>query len=121
MSKEFLKVSEILYEIGKHSRGEKREFIFRSAISRAYYGVLWFIRDFHRLRESEDLHKIVLKALKNNHNDFVLNLFLELKTARIDADYKVKNKKLLKTIDKKITKLYINIAKSIIMYIEKGV
>ncbi|MDQ7055002.1 MAG: hypothetical protein Q9M89_00195 [Persephonella sp.] len=120
MSKGFLKVAEELYELGKRSRGEKREFAFRSAISRAYYGVLWYIRDFYGL-ESEDLHKIVLKTIINKHSDFVVDLLTELKTARIDTDYKVKKRKLLKTIDKNITKLYINIAKSIITYVEKGV
>ncbi|MBK3332783.1 hypothetical protein GWK41_06845 [Persephonella atlantica] len=121
VNKGFLKVAEELYELGKRSKGEKREFAFRSAISRAYYGVLWYVRNFYNLRESEDLHKIVLKTLINKHSDFVVDLLIELKTARVDADYKVKKRKLLKTIDKNVTKLYINIAKSIITYVEKGV
>ena len=121
MSKGFLKVAEELYELGKRSRGEKREFVFRSAISRAYYGVLWYIRNFYNLRESEDLHKIVLKKLEKNHNEIVVLLFLELKQARVDADYKKQKLKILKQVDKNSVKKYINTAKTIISYIEQGV
>ncbi|NPA54135.1 MAG: hypothetical protein GXO21_05640 [Aquificae bacterium] len=121
MSKGFLKVAEELYKLGVNSRGDKREFAFRSAISRAYYGVLWYVRDFYKLRESEDLHKVVLKKLERNHDEIVLFLFLELKQARVDADYKWKNLKILKQVDKKVAKQYINMAKSIINYIERGI
>ncbi len=120
MSKGFLKVAEELYESGKKSRGEKREFLFRSAISRAYYGVLWYIRDFYKLRESEDLHKIVLKQIEKKHGLLVKKLFLELKYARIDVDYKKKNLKNIKFVDKNTTGYYIKLANVIIKYIERG-
>jgi hypothetical protein len=120
MGKGFLKVAGELYEIGKKSKGEKREFAFRSAISRAYYGVLWYIRELYKLRESEDLHKIALKQIEKKHGLLVKKLFLELKYARIDADYKKENLKNVKLIDKNTASYYIKLANAIIKYIERG-
>ena len=112
MSKGFLKTAEQLYELGKKSRGEKREFAFRSAISRAYYGVLWYIRDFYKLRESEDLRLVVKKALeKRNLSDTLEDLRL-LSFARVQADYRKKNIRI--EIDEKTTKDYIKLAYKII-------
>ncbi len=112
MSKGFLKVAEELYELGKRSRGEKREFLYRSAISRAYYGVLWYIRDFYKLRESEDLRLVVKKALEKRELTQTLTYLKKLAFARIQADYRKKNIRI--EIDEKATKDYIKLAYEII-------
>jgi len=116
MSKGFLKVAEELYELGKRSRGEKREFAFRSAISRAYYGVLWYIRDFYNLRESEDLRVITYKALKKRNLSQIIEDLKELSQARIQADYRKKRLKI--TIDEITTNYYIKLALKIINSLE---
>ena len=116
MNKGFLKVAEELYELGKRSRGEKREFLFRSAISRAYYGVLWYIRDFYKLRESEDLRLIVKKALEKRNLTQASQGLKKLAFARIQADYRKKNIKI--QIDEKTTKDYIKLAYEIINLLE---
>ncbi|WP_457643080.1 hypothetical protein [Persephonella sp.] len=116
MSKGFLKVAEQLYELGKSSRGDKREFAFRSAISRAYYGVLWYIRDFYGLRESEDLRIITYKALKKRNLLQVIEDLKELSQARIQADYR--KKKLKITVDEITTNYYIKLALKIINSLE---
>ncbi len=118
MSKGFLKVAEELYELGKRSRGEKREFFFRSAISRAYYGVLWYIRDFYNISEDKDLHSSVLKIVKRYHSNFLQNQLNKLRLARIDSDYKIKTFKILRGIEKNQTIYYIKLAESIVKTIE---
>ena len=118
MSKGFLKIAEELYELGKKSRGEKREFLFRSAISRAYYSVLWYIRDFYKIAEEKDLHSSVMKVVIRNHSGFLQNQLNKLRLARIDSDYKIRTFKVLKGIEKNQTIYYIKLAKSIIKMLE---
>jgi len=118
MSKGFLKVAEELYELGKKSRGEKREFLFRSAISRAYYGVLWYIRDFYKIKEDKDLHSSIMKVVAHYHSNFLQIQLNKLRLARIDSDYKIKTFKILKGFEKNQTLYYIKLANSIIKMLE---
>ena len=60
-----------------------------------------------------------MKQIEKKHGLLVKKLFLELKYARIDADYKKKNLKNLRLIDKITTDYYIKLANTIIKYIER--
>ncbi|WP_456401504.1 hypothetical protein [Persephonella sp.] len=114
MSKGFLKVAEELYKLGVNSRGDKREFAFRSAISRAYYGILWYIRDFYGLKGT-DLHGMARAVL--GKKDIEMKTFLDkLGKARNQADY---SKNPYIKIDKKAVRYYINLAKTIILSLSK--
>jgi len=114
MSKGFLKVAEELYELGKRSRGEKREFAFRSAISRAYYGVLWYIRDFYGLKGT-DLHGMA-RATLGKRNVELKTLLVKLGKARIQADYyKIPSI----NIDERNVRYYIYLARTIIRGLSK--
>ncbi len=115
MSKGFLKVAEELYELGKRSRGEKREFAFRSAISRAYYGVLWYVRNFYGLKGT-DLHGMARAVLNKRRLYKAKEELIILGKARNQADYQ---KTPILKFDEKTTKLYIYLAKQIIRSLEK--
>lgn len=110
MNKEFLKVAEDLYKIGLTHKGKKREFYFRSSISRAYYGVLWYIRDFYDLKGT-DLHGMA-RAVLSTKNQELKALIDILGRGRNYADY---YKKSPIKFDEKVTKTYIEIAKRIVM------
>ncbi|NPA52564.1 MAG: hypothetical protein GXO22_06685 [Aquificae bacterium] len=114
MSKGFLKVAEELYKLGVNSRGDKREFAFRSAISRAYYGVLWYVRDFYNLKGT-DLHGMARAVL--GKRDIELKLLLDsLGKVRNYADYQ-ENAPI--KFDEGNTRYYIKIAKKIISGVRK--
>jgi len=115
MSKGFLKIAEELYELGKKSRGEKREFLFRSAISRAYYGVLWYIRDFYKLKGT-DLHGMSRSILGKKGLTELKRELIWLGKARNQADYE---KIASIDIDEGTTKYYIYLAKRIIKGLRK--
>ncbi|WP_456393343.1 hypothetical protein [Persephonella sp.] len=114
MSKGFLKVAEELYKLGVNSRGDKREFAFRSAISRAYYGVLWYIRDFYGLKGT-DLHGMARAVLGKNDINLKIKLDL-LGRMRNYADYYENSPK---KIDESSTRYYIYLAKEIIRGLKK--
>ena len=114
MSKEFFKVAEDLYKIGLTYSGKKREFYFRSAVSRAYYGTLWFIRDYYGLKGT-DLHGMARAVLARK--DIKLKEMLDmLGRIRNYADY---YEKVPVDFDAKSVKFYIEIGKSITLRLKK--
>lgn len=112
--KEFLKVAEDLYKIGLTYTGKKREFYFRSAVSRAYYGVLWYIRDYYGL-QGTDLHGMVRAVL--GKRDIKLKETLEMiGRLRNYCDY---YSKIPVEFDTKSVKFYIELAKGILVRLKK--
>jgi len=107
--KEFLKIAEDLYKIGVISKGKKKEFYFRSAVSRVYYGVLWYIRDLYNLKGT-DLHGMA-RAVVGEKDKYLYNLLLVLSRYRNYADYQ-KNPPI--DFNEKNTKIYLEKAKEII-------
>ncbi len=112
--KEFLKIAEELYQIGLTHKGKKREFYFRSAVSRAYYGVLWHIRSFYGLNTT-DLHGAT-RAVLGQKNPELKRLLDILGRGRNYADY---NPNPPIKFDENVTKTYIDIAKKVTMRLEK--
>ncbi|EDP73524.1 hypothetical protein [Hydrogenivirga sp. 128-5-R1-1] len=112
--KEFFKVADDLYKIGLTYTGKKREFYFRSAVSRAYYGVLWFIRNYYSLRGT-DLHGMARAVLAKNNID-LKNMLEMLGKVRNYADY---YEKIPIDFDAKSVKFYIELAKSIVLRLKK--
>ena len=112
MSKGFLKIAEeILQNIDSYT-GSKKEFYVRTGISRAYYGLIWHIRD--RLSKQgynfkgKNLHGYIPKILASMGRFDLIEEFEILKAKRNDADYNLKSEfKKLKTLDKKTLKVYI--------------
>ncbi len=115
MSKGFLKVAEELYKLGVNSRGDKREFAFRSAISRAYYGVLWYIRDFYGLKGT-DLHGMARAVLEKKNLHLEKEELRMLVKARNQADYQENS---TMKFDEKTVRHYIYVAKKIIRSLKK--
>ena len=112
MSKGFLKVAEdILNSVDDYS-GQKKEFYIRTGISRAYYGLIWHLKD--RLSKQgynfkgKNIHHFIPKVLADMGKLKEAKKFEELKTMRNDADYRHKSEfKKLKTVDKRTLKTYI--------------
>ncbi|NPA52677.1 MAG: Spc97/Spc98 family protein [Aquificae bacterium] len=112
MSKGFLKVAEdILKNIDNYS-GSQKEFYIRTGISRAYYGLIWQLKE--RLEKQgynfkgKNIHHFIPKVLADIGKFKEAKKFEELKTIRNDADYRYKSEfKKLKTIDKRTLKTYI--------------
>ncbi len=112
MSKGFLKVAEdILNSVDDYS-GQKKEFYIRTGISRAYYGLIWHLKD--RLSKQgynfkgKNIHHFIPKVLADMGKLKEAKKFEELKTMRNDADYRQKSEfKKLKTVDKRALKTYI--------------
>ncbi|EDP73394.1 hypothetical protein [Hydrogenivirga sp. 128-5-R1-1] len=112
MNKEFLKIAEEILENIDNYTGRKKEFYVRTGISRAYYGLIWYLRD--RLSKQgynfkkKNLHSHIPKVLINMGRLEEAKKFEELKTIRNDADYNLKSEfKRLKTLDKKTLRVYI--------------
>ena len=112
MSKEFLKIAEdILKDIDNYT-GKRKEFYIRTGISRAYYGLIWYLRD--RLSKqgynfkNKNMHSHIPKVLADMGRFDLMERFEILKAKRNDADYNLKYEfKKLKTLDKKnIKSLY---------------
>lgn len=84
--------------------------MFRSAISRAYYGVLWYIRDFYGLKGT-DLHGMARSVLEKKHLYTEKEELRMLGKARNQADYQENS-----TIkfDEKTVRHYIYIARKIV-------
>ena len=112
--KEFLKIAEDLYHIGLTHKGKRREFYFRSAVSRAYYGVLWYVRDFYDIKTT-DLHGVV-RAVLGKKSPELKRLLDILGRGRNYADY---NPNPPIKFDDNVLKTYIDIAKRIVMRLEK--
>jgi len=112
--KYFLKVAEDLYRIGLTYTGKRKEFYFRSAISRAYYGVLWYIRDLYKIK-GNDLHGLARAVLGQKDED-LLELLNLLGRYRNYADY-YENPPIPFT--ESYVKFYLSLAKRIIMRLPK--
>ncbi|WP_457626964.1 hypothetical protein [Persephonella sp.] len=112
MSKGFLKVAEdILKNIDNYS-GSQKEFYIRTGISRAYYGLIWQLKE--RLEKQgynfkgKNIHHFIPNILLSMGKFKEARKFEELKTIRNDADYRLKKEfKGIKNIDKRILKTYI--------------
>ena len=112
MSKEFLKIAEDILKDVDNYTGKRKEFYVRTGISRAYYGLIWYLRD--RLSKkgynfkSRNMHSFIPNVLINMGKLKEAKKFEELKIKRNDADYNLKSEfKKLKTLDKKALKTYI--------------
>ncbi len=112
--KELFKIAEDLYKIGLTHKGKKREFYFRSAVSRAYYGVLWSIRDYYNLKGT-DLHSMARAVLAEK--DIKLKEMLDmLGKVRNYADY---YEKMPIDLTPKRVSFYIELAKNITLRLSK--
>ena len=121
MSKEFLKIAEDILKNLDNYTGRQKEFYVRTGISRAYYGLIWYLRD--RLSKQgynfkgKNLHSYIPKVLASLGRFDLIEDFEILKTKRNDADYNTKLEfKKLKTLDKKALKVYI---KDVHLFISK--
>ncbi|WP_457621594.1 hypothetical protein [Persephonella sp.] len=112
MSKGFLKISEdILKNVDTYS-GSQKEFYIRTGISRAYYGLIWQLKE--RLEKQgynfkgKNIHHFIPKVLASLGRFDLVEEFENLKIIRNDADYRLKNEfKRLKRVDRKELKSYI--------------
>ena len=121
MSKGFLKVAEDILENIDNYSGKTKEFYIRTGISRAYYGLIWYLRN--RLSKKgynfrgKNVHHFISKVLANEGRLDLVEEFEVLKAKRNDADYReTKEFKKLKNIDKRVLKAYI---KDIHLFISK--
>lgn len=112
--KGFLRVAEDLYRIGLTYNGKRKEFYFRSAVSRAYYGVLWYIRDFYK-EKGTDLHGLA-RAILGKKDKNLLEMLNMLGRYRNYADY---YKKSPIPFTENYVKFYLILAKKIIMRLPK--
>ena len=121
MSKGFLKVAEdILNSVDDYS-GQKKEFYIRTGINRAYYGLIWHLKD--RLSKQgynfkgKNIHHFIPKVLADMGKYDLLEDFEILKQKRNDADYNKKTEFVkLRNIDKRELKVYI---KDVHLFISK--
>ncbi len=112
MSKEFLKIAEDILKNLDNYTGRQKEFYVRTGISRAYYGLIWYLRD--RLSKQgynfkgKNLHSYIPRILMIIGKEKEAKKFESLKLKRNEADYSLKSEfKKLKTLDKKALKTYI--------------
>ncbi len=112
MSKEFLKIAKYILKNLDNYTGRQKGFYVRTGISRAYYGLIWYLRD--RLSKQgynfkgKNLHSYIPKILMRIGSLEEAKKFEELKTIRNDADYNIKSEfKRLKALDKRNLKAYI--------------
>ncbi len=112
MSKEFLKIAEDILKNLDNYTGRQKEFYVRTGISRAYYGLIWYLRD--RLSKQgynfkgKNLHSYIPKVLASLGRFDLVKRFEILKAERNDADYNIKSEfKRLKTLDKRTLRAYI--------------
>ena len=112
MSKEFLKIAKDILKNLDNYTGRQKEFYVRTGISRAYYGLIWYLRD--RLSKQgynfkgKNLHSYIPRILMRMGKLDEAFEFENLKIKRNDADYNLKSEfKKLKTLDKKTLKTYI--------------
>ena len=112
MNKEFLKIAEEILENIDNYTGRKKEFYVRTGISRAYYGLIWYLRD--RLSKQgynfkkKNLHSHIPKVLASMGRFDLIEDFETLKAQRNDADYRARNELLwLTTLDKRALRTYI--------------
>ena len=112
MSKEFLKIAEdILKDIDNYT-GKRKEFYVRTGISRAYYGLIWHLRNSLSKQgynfKNKNMHSHIPKVLASMGRFDLIEDFEVLKAQRNDADYNLKSEfKRLKTLDKKTLRVYI--------------
>ncbi|NPA58040.1 MAG: hypothetical protein GXN94_01970 [Aquificae bacterium] len=112
MGKGFLKVAEdILKNVDNYS-GSQKEFYIRTGISRAYYGLIWQLKERFEKNgynfKGKNIHHFIPKVLASLGRFDLVEEFEILKAKRNDADYRtIKEFVWLKRVDKKELKSYI--------------
>lgn len=106
-------------ELAEKLQQEKSEEAFRTAVSRAYYGVFCPLRNLKRLRgyTTGNVHRELidrLKASQNKTEQEIGQILDDLRKERNHADYDER-----KPIGEKLSQRCINRAKEILKYLRK--
>jgi uncharacterized protein (UPF0332 family) len=101
--RDFIALSEYLMETKKEVPSKLQESLFRTGISRIYYGILHWVKQQYKIivpkSELTRYHSWVVRELKRIADDEFILEFNFLRDARIDADYELR-----KSIDEHLIK-----------------
>ncbi len=92
--RDFITLSEYLMESKKDVPSKLQESLFRTGISRIYYGIMHWVQQQYKIivpkSESTRYHSWVVRELKRIADDEFILEFNFLRDARIDADYELR-------------------------------